>query len=263
MTIFVVMDRQFKITFLGTGTSHGVPVIACNCDVCSSDDPRDKRLRASILVETGDKTFVVDTGPDFRQQMLRAGVRELTAILFTHEHRDHVAGLDDVRAFNFIQHKKMDVYAEKRIESALKHQFDYIFSEDKYPGIPEINLHEIDEKPFSVEGIEIIPIRVYHHKLPVLGFRFGDFAYLTDVKTIPEKEKEKLRNLRVLVLTCLRKEPHISHLNLEEALLLAKELKPGMTYLTHMSHRFGRHASEQLLLPENVAIAYDGLQLTV
>ena len=253
----------FKITFLGTGTSHGVPVIACDCDVCTSDDPRDKRLRTSILVEHQDKIIVVDTGPDFRQQMLRSGTKKITSILFTHEHRDHMAGLDDVRAFNFVQHKKIDVYAEKRVEIALKNEFHYVFAEEKYPGIPDIEVHRIDSKPFEVEGIEIIPIRVMHYKLPVLGFRFGNFAYLTDTKTVPPEEMNKLQNLDVLVLNCLRKEPHISHLNLEEALQLSEKLKPGMTYLTHLSHRFGRHAIEEPLLPPTVAIAYDGLQIVV
>ncbi len=255
------MDLPVKVTFLGTGTSQGVPVIACDCRVCQSDDKRDKRLRSSVMIETDNKVFIIDTGPDFRQQMLRHKVRNLTAVLFTHEHKDHVAGLDDVRAFNFILHKQIDVYAEIRVQEALKREFAYIFAENKYPGIPQISMHTIENSLFEIEGVKIIPIRAYHHKLPVFGFRFGNFAYLTDIKTIPDEEMQKLQSLEVLVLTTLRKEDHLSHLSLGEALELVNILKPHKTYLTHLSHRFGLQEEEEILLPEGVNIAFDGLTI--
>jgi phosphoribosyl 1,2-cyclic phosphate phosphodiesterase len=257
------MDHLLKVTFLGTGTSQGIPVIACDCRVCQSKDERDKRLRASIMIETADKVFIIDAGPDFRQQMLRQKVKNLTAILFTHEHKDHVAGLDDVRAFNFILSKYIDVYAESRVQEALEREFAYIFAENKYPGIPQIRMHSIDNSLFEIEGIQITPVRAFHHKLPVFGFRFGSFAYLTDIKTIPDEEKQKLKQLDILVLTTLRKEEHIAHLNLNEALMLVEELKPRIAYLTHLSHRFGLQAEEETLLPGNVKIAFDGLRLDI
>lgn len=256
-------DQYMKITFLGTGTSQGVPVIACKCPVCLSSDPRDKRLRASVLVEIGEKNIIIDTGPDFRQQMLRENITDIHAILFTHEHKDHVAGLDDVRAYNFVLRKKIEVYAEKRVQEALEREFAYIFAEYKYPGIPEINMHLIDNKPFIVEGVEITPIRVNHYELPVFGYKIGDFAYLTDVKTIPEQEKNKIRNMGVLVINALRQEEHISHLNLKEALEIIDELQPKKAYLTHLSHRFGQHSVEELKLPDNVRIGYDGLKILI
>lgn len=255
------MDTKTKITFLGTGTSQGVPIIACGCEVCLSGDQRDKRLRSSVLVQINKLNIVIDTGPDFRQQMLNTGIQNLSAVLFTHEHKDHVAGLDDVRPFNFINRRAVDIYAETRVQESLKREYAYIFSENPYPGIPEINMHLIDERPFFIDGVEIIPIRVMHHLLPVLGFRIGNFAYLTDMKTLPINEEAKLQNLDALVLTSLRKEPHISHMNLDEALELSEKLKPRRTYLTHLSHRFGLHAEEQQKLPENVFIAYDGLMI--
>jgi phosphoribosyl 1,2-cyclic phosphate phosphodiesterase len=257
------MDQPLKITFLGTGTSQGVPVIACNCPVCNSKNPKDKRLRASVMVETDGKTIIIDTGPDFRQQMLRENVKDINAIIFTHEHKDHVAGLDDVRAYNFVLKKRIDVFAEIRVQKALEREFAYIFAEYKYPGIPEINMHLIDDATFEVEGIKIIPIRVYHYELPVFGFRIGNFAYLTDVKTIADKEKFKLDNLDVLVINALRKEEHISHFNLKEALALIEELHPKQAFLTHLSHRFGLHEAEEPSLPVNVKIAYDGLTIIV
>ncbi|MBN1598786.1 MAG: MBL fold metallo-hydrolase [Bacteroidales bacterium] len=248
-----------KITFLGTGTSQGVPVIACECNVCQSNDSKDKRLRSSVMIETKGRIFIIDTGPDFRQQMLRNNVTDITSIIFTHEHKDHVAGLDDVRAFNFKLKKHIRVYAEERVQNALKHEFAYVFADNKYPGVPQIEINLIENKPFEIDGIKIIPVRVYHHLLPVLGFRIGNFAYLTDVKTVPEEEKSKLKNLDVLVLTALRKEEHISHMNLSEALQFTREIKPNRTYLTHLSHRFGLHEQEEKLLPGNVMIAYDNL----
>lgn len=252
-----------KITFLGTGTSQGVPVIACDCRVCQSEDERDKRLRSSVMIEINQKVIVIDTGPDFRQQMLRQNVKDLTAVLFTHEHKDHVAGLDDVRAFNFVLNKRIDVYAEGRVQQALEGEFAYIFAENKYPGIPQINMHLIDNHSFEIAGIEILPVRAYHHRLPVFGFRIGKFAYLTDIKTIPDDEKLKLKHLDTLVLTTLRKEEHLAHLNLDEALALVEELKPRIAYLTHLSHRFGLHAEEEALLPGNVKIAFDRLCITI
>lgn len=257
------MKNGLKITLLGTGTSQGVPVIACSCQVCSSGDPRDKRLRSSILVEQNNTRIVVDTGPDFRQQMLRQKVPDLSAVLFTHEHKDHVAGLDDIRAYNFILKKSIDVYAENRVQEALKREYAYIFAEEKYPGVPRIDMHEIKNKAFFIEEIEVIPIRAFHHILPVLGFRFGNFAYLTDVKTVPEAEKEKLQNLDVLVLTALRKKEHISHMNLHEAMLLVDEIQPGMTYLTHLNHTFGLHSLEEEKLPAHIRIGYDGLIISL
>jgi phosphoribosyl 1,2-cyclic phosphate phosphodiesterase len=252
-----------KITLLGTGTSQGVPVIACTCDVCLSDDPRDHRLRSSVLVEKDDTVIVIDTGPDFRQQMLTHRVMNLTGVLFTHEHKDHVAGLDDVRAFNFILKRHIDVYAEQRVQEALKREYAYIFAEEKYPGVPQINMHLIENRQFKIGEIDILPVRAYHHKLPVLGFRIGNFAYLTDVKSIPITELHKLKDLDVLVLTALRKTEHLSHMNLDEAIDLVNNVKPKTTYLTHLSHAFGLHAAEEALLPEHVRIAYDGLSIVL
>jgi len=258
-----MMNHAFKITFLGTGTSQGVPVIACNCRVCQSTDLKDKRLRSSVMVEINGKIIIIDTGPDFRQQMLRENVKDIDAVLFTHEHKDHVAGLDDVRAYNFVLKKRIDVYAERRVQEALEREFAYIFAEYKYPGIPEINMHLIDNSGFEIHGIQITPVRVNHYELPVFGYRIGDFAYLTDVKTIPKEEKTKLKNLEVLIINALRKETHISHLNLDEAVDLINELKPKRAYLTHLSHRFGLHAEEEPDLPDNILIGYDGLQINV
>ncbi|MFW6371905.1 MAG: MBL fold metallo-hydrolase, partial [Bacteroidota bacterium] len=215
-----------KITFLGTGTSQGVPIIACNCEVCRSIDPRDQRLRSSVLVETDNLTIIIDTGPDFRHQMLRENVQDLDAVLYTHGHRDHIAGLDDIRAFNFIKQKPMDVYAEKRVIRALQKEFSYIFAEKKYPGVPQVNIHTIDTETFSINGENIIPVRGMHYRLPVLGFRIGDFTYLTDVNYISEEEKEKIFGSKYIVLTGLRKQKHISHFTLDEAIHLIRELSP-------------------------------------
>ncbi len=259
MNIFVIMKAPLKVSFLGTGTSQGIPVIACECEVCQSVDTRDKRLRTSVMVETEGKVFIIDTGPDFRQQMLTHQVKNLTAILFTHEHKDHVAGLDDVRAFNFKMKKHIDVYAELRVQESLRREYAYIFAKNKYPGIPQIEMRTIENELFHIEGIAILPIRAYHYQLPVFGYRFGGFAYLTDVKTIPDEEKEKLLDLDILIINALRKEEHISHMNLSEALDLINEVKPKIAYLTHLSHSFGLHAYEELKLPSGIKIAYDGL----
>lgn len=250
-----------KITFLGTGTSQGVPLIACTCEVCTSEDPRDKRLRTSILVECEGISIVVDTGPDFRQQMLREKVKKLDAVVFTHEHKDHIAGLDDIRAFNFILKRKIDVYASDRVQDAIRREFAYIFSDTKYPGIPEIELHTIQNKPFEIQGIPIIPIEVLHYKLSVYAFRFGDFVYITDANAISQQEKKKIVGCKILVINALRRQAHVSHFTLQEALDLIAELKPEKAYLTHISHQLGKHSNIEKELPNGVFQAYDGLQI--
>jgi len=250
-----------KITFLGTGTSQGIPVIACRCNVCTSENTKDKRLRSSILIETDGNTIVIDTGPDFRQQMLREDVRSLDAVLFTHAHKDHVAGLDDVRSFNFISKKPMDVFCSSQVLESLKKEFSYIFSGVEYPGIPKVNINIIDDSMFYINQTKIIPIKALHYKLPVLGFRIKDFVYLTDLSTISEKEKKKMYNADLIVLDSLRKEPHISHLCLEESLELLKELKPRKAYLIHISHLMGLNDAVNKELPENVQLSFDGLKI--
>ncbi|MBL57142.1 MAG: MBL fold metallo-hydrolase [Flavobacteriales bacterium] len=250
-----------KITFLGTGTSQGVPVIGCDCSVCSSSDSRDNRLRSSILIQTKGQTICIDTGPDFRQQMLNANVMSLDAVVYTHEHKDHTAGMDDVRSFNFKQKKPMDLYVNTNVEASLKKEFSYAFKENPYPGVPRLELHQIHNSPFTVHGVEFNPIQLMHYKLPVFGYRIGDFAYCTDVNYIAPKEKEKLKNLDVLILTALRKEKHISHYCLEEALELIKELNPKRAFLTHISHYMGLHEDVSKELPNNVFLAFDGLTI--
>lgn len=251
-----------KITFLGTGTSQGVPVIACHCDVCLSKDPRDKRLRSSILLEIEGWTFVVDTGPDFRCQMLREDVQRLDGILFTHEHKDHIAGLDDVRAFNHKQKEEIPIYAEKRVIEAIKREFYYAFIEPYYPGVPKLAIHEIDQHEFMItENIPVTPIQVLHHKLPVKGFRLGDFTYITDMKTISEEEKYKVKGSKILVLNALQREKHISHLTLAEAISFAQEINAEQTYFTHISHRLGTYEAVSKELPPNIFLAYDGMKI--
>ena len=249
------------ITFLGTGTSQGVPLIACNCEVCTSDDFKNKRLRTSVMLEVDSKVFVFDSGPDFRQQMLREKVERLDALIFTHEHKDHVAGLDDVRAFNYVLKRNIDVYVTDNVEVALRREFHYIFSDIKYPGIPKINIHKIKNEPFKIDGVNFIPIQVMHYKLPVLGFRVGDFTYITDASEISEKEKKKIIGSKVLVLNALRKEKHISHFTLDEAIALMKELAPEKGYLIHISHQLGTHEEVSKTLPDFIELAYDGLQV--
>lgn len=249
------------ITFLGTGTSQGVPVIACDCEVCLSTDKHDKRLRTSVLVEVDGKVIVIDSGPDFRYQMLRACVKHLDAVVFTHEHKDHTAGLDDIRAFNFKQQAAMDVYATPRVQDALKREFAYIFAEFKYPGIPQLNLHTIGLTPFNIGPVQITPIEVMHYKLPVLGFRIKDFTYLTDAKTITPAEVEKIKGTKVLVINALQKEPHISHFTFDEAIAFARQIGAETTYFTHISHRLGKHADVSQELPEGIMLAYDGLKI--
>jgi phosphoribosyl 1,2-cyclic phosphate phosphodiesterase len=251
------------ITFLGTGTSQGVPVIACGCEVCTSADHRDKRLRSSIMIEGDGKVIVIDSGPDFRQQMLREKVQHLDAIVFTHEHKDHIAGMDDIRAFNYKQNAAIPVYADTRVQKALQREYPYIFAEEKYPGIPQITIHTIDNEPFSVEGIGFTPIEVLHYKLPVKGFRIKDFTYITDAKTIADSEKEKIKGSKTLVINALQKQTHISHFTLAEAIAFAQEIGAEKTYFTHISHRLGKHVDISKDLPLNIELAYDGLRLKV
>jgi len=252
-----------KITFLGTGTSQGVPVITCSCDICTSSNPKDNRLRTSIIIESEKATVVVDTGPDFRYQMLRAKVKTLSAIVYTHEHKDHTAGLDDIRAFNYSENRKTKIYAHPRVQQAIKREFSYIFSDVKYPGIPKLEFIDIDKEKFIIDDIEMQPIEVMHYRLPVLGFRIKDFVYITDAKTIDEKEIQKIQNCKILVLNALQIEPHISHFTLEEALEMIARIKPETAYLTHISHRLGKHNEISSELPKNVFLAYDGLVLEI
>lgn len=251
-----------KITFLGTGTSQGVPVITCHCEVCISTDVYDNRLRTSILIEHKDLKFVVDTGPDFRQQMLRAKVQQLDALLFTHEHKDHVAGLDDVRAFNFKHNKHMPIYATEFVQQTLKREFLYAFAHDLYPGVPLLKLETIiPNHPFFIDGIKILPIEVLHGKLPVMGFRIGDFSYITDANRIPDVAMDLLKGTQTLVLNALRINPHHSHFALEEAIDVAKEIGAKQTYFTHISHLLGRHNQVQSMLPAGMWLAFDGLEI--
>jgi len=251
------------ITFLGTGTSTGVPMIACECEVCTSTDTKNTRLRSSILVKSASTCIVVDTTPDFRYQMLRANVKKLNAVLFTHPHKDHIAGLDDVKAYSFASGNAMQVYANALTQEALMREFKYIFAEKKYPGIPQIDLHTIDMEPFYVGDIPVIPVLVWHLKMPVLGFRFGKFTYITDANRIDSSEKEKIIGSSYMVINALRHQPHLSHFTLQEAIELIKELKIPQAYLTHISHQLGLHSSVQQQLPAGIALAYDGLQLHI
>lgn len=252
-----------KVTFLGTGTSQGIPIIGSDHPVCLSDNPKDKRLRVSVLIEWSNHAYVIDCGPDFRQQMLRANCSRLDGIVFTHEHADHTAGLDDIRPF-FFRQGDFPIYAHKRVLKALQKRFDYIFtSKPKYPGVPNVIENEIENKPFRLGDIEVIPIDGLHHKLQVFGFRFNDFAYLTDMKTVSDTEIEKLKGVKVLVVNALREESHMSHFNLEEALGFIKKVNPELAYLTHISHMLGFHDQVQQKLPNNVFLAYDNLTITL
>lgn len=250
------------ITFLGTGTSQGVPFIGCDCPVCTSENPCDKRLRCSVWIDTPEASIVIDAGPDFRYQMLRANVRRLDAILLTHSHKDHIAGLDDVRAYNYHQHKPMEVFATEETQQALRREFAYVFDNKTYPGVPQINLHTIHNHPFSVSGITVVPIFMRHYKMEVLGFRIGPFTYITDANYIAPEELEKCKGSSVLVLNALRLEKHISHFSLEEAREIARQVGAPQTYFTHMSHQIGLHDEVEAQLPDNMHLAYDGLRLT-
>jgi len=252
-----------KITFLGTGTSQGVPVIGCECEVCRSLDYRDKRLRVSVHLEIDGTSLVIDTGPDFRQQMLRERISKLDAVLFTHSHKDHIAGLDDVRAFNFLQEKGMPIYGAAKTLDQVKKEFYYAFETQKYPGTPVLNLQELDGNEFEINGIKILPLPVQHLRMPVLGFRIGDFSYITDANLIPDKTLAKLKGTKVLVLNALQKEKHQSHFNLEEALIQAKIIRAEQTYFTHISHKMGLHQSVSKEMPDSISLAYDGLAVTL
>lgn len=251
-----------KITVLGSGTSQGVPVIACSCAICSSDDKNDKRLRSSLLFSFRGENYVIDSGPDFRQQMLQNNVQSLRGILFTHEHKDHVAGLDDVRAFNYKEGRDMQVYCSERVEEALKREFQYVFSTERYPGIPQININTIENKEFILPcGMLIRPIEVMHYKLPVFGFRIGNFTYITDAKTVSEEEIEKIKGTELLIVNALHHSEHLSHFNLKEALEFIDKINPKKAYLTHISHLFGKHKDIEKILPPNVFPAFDGMTL--
>lgn len=250
-----------KVTFLGTGTSQGVPVIGCTCTVCRSLDYRDKRLRTSVLIEVGGQCLIIDTGPDFRQQMLREQVNRIDAVLFTHAHRDHTAGLDDVRAYNFMHEMDMPVYATTDVLDQLRREYAYAFTGEYYPGIPRLDLRTIDTQPFNVNGIDITPLPVMHLRLPVLGFRIGSFSYITDANYIPPETIAKLKGTDILVLNALQREQHISHFNLDEALQMVETIGARKTYFTHVSHRMGLHAEVEKELPDHVSLAFDGLQL--
>lgn len=251
-----------KITFLGTGTSQGIPIIGSDHPVCLSDDFKDKRLRVSVLVEWDNYSYVVDCGPDFRQQMLNANCKRIDGILFTHEHADHTAGLDDIRPF-FYRQGNIPIYAKKRVLKSLRRRFDYIFTDkDKYPGAPSVKQNKIKNKSFRLGNINVIPVKGYHNQLSIYGFRFNDFAYLTDMKTVEEKEIKKIKNIKILVINALRHEPHESHFNLEEALDFIKKVNPETAYLIHISHLLGFHHEVQSTLPNNVFLAYDNLQIS-
>lgn len=257
----VVSYPSFTVTFLGTGTSSGVPMIGCNCVVCTSSDSKDTRLRSSILIQSKKTTIVVDTTPDFRFQMLTHQVKQLDAILFTHPHKDHIAGLDDVRAYNLFSGEPMPVYCNELTEEAIRRDFYYAFAEKKYPGVPNLTLHKIDEKSFTIGDLTIEPILVWHLKMPVTGFRFGPFTYITDANRIDAHEKEKMKGSHTVVLNALRKQPHLSHFTLDEAVEIVKELQIPNAWFTHISHQLGLHEDINQILPYGMQLAYDGLQL--
>lgn len=252
-----------EVTFLGTGTSGGVPLIGCQCEVCKSNDARDKRLRTSILVQHDSLNIVLDCGPDFRQQMLREDVRHLDAILMTHAHKDHTAGFDDIRAFNFMQKKAIDVYCTDETELSIKEQFSYVFTETDYPYLPKMNFVRIRNSEFRIQHLEIQPIEVLHSTMSVFGYRFGNFTYITDAKTIAKEERDKIRGTKILVVNALRPENHYSHFTIDEALELVTDVKPEITYLIHMSHQFGLHEAMEKIFPINVRVAYDGLKIKI
>lgn len=251
------------VKILGSGTSGGVPMIGCQCEVCTSNDHRDKRLRSSILIQSAEYNFAIDAGPDFRQQMLREQINQLEAIIFTHQHRDHTAGLDDIRAFNFFQQKPMDLYLSQMVEQSIRKEYHYIFDGPWYPGLPEIKFFNIQNSPFYIKDVKFTPIEVMHHQLPVFGFRIRNFTYITDANFISEEEKAKILGSKVLIINALRMSKHLSHFSLEEALALIDEIKPEMAYLTHISHQMGKHSVIESTLPPNVRLAFDGLSIEI
>ncbi len=258
-----VDDVAMKVVFLGTGTSTGVPVVACDCEVCRSKDARDRRLRTSVMLQINGHNLVIDCGPDFRYQMIREKVEDISAIIFTHGHRDHIAGLDDVRAFNYVLNKTVDVFASEEVVNSIKREFPYIFTEKRFFGAPQLDFHIIDNQKFKVEDVEFTPIEVLHHKLKVFGFRIGDFSYITDANYISEEEKEKLIGSDILVINALRKSKHISHFSLDEAVEIIKEINPRKAFITHLSHFIGLHENIQQTLPDNIFLAWDGLCVNV
>lgn len=249
------------VTLLGTGTSSGVPLIGCECAVCRSVDYRDKRLRSSIHIAVDGLSFVVDTGPDFRQQVLRLNLKQLDAVLFTHEHKDHTAGLDEVRAYNFRSGQDMPIYARSTVLAQLQREFAYIFAEHKYPGIPRVRTVEIRNEPFTVLGVQFLPVEALHHRLPVFGFRVGDFTYLTDLNYISDAELQKVYGSRIVVLDALQRQPHLSHFTLDQAVAVAQRIGADRTYFTHISHKLGLHREVESELPPNIRLGYDGLQI--
>jgi len=255
---------SIRITFLGTGTSQGVPLIGCQCGICLSTDPKDKRLRSSIMIESESTTVVIDSGPDFRQQLLRQDVRKLDALIFTHSHKDHIAGMDDIRAFNYLQGKPVDVFASIETQEVIRNEFPYVFSNSNYPGIPKLNMHTLDgDTPFKVGDLSFLPIRVMHHKMPVLGFRINDFTYITDANFIEEEELKKVLGSKVLVLNALRREEHISHFTLDQAIALSVRMGASQTYFTHISHQLGLYADVEKELPYGINLAYDTLSINI
>lgn len=252
-----------RVVFLGTGTSTGVPMIGCHCEVCTSENPKDKRTRTSLYVESSSTKVVFDTGPDFRMQMLANRLEDLDAVVFTHNHKDHTAGLDDIRPINHLKGKVIDVYAETNVQETLQREYAYIFKEKDYPGIPQIRMNTISTDPFSIGDIDFMPIRVWHMHLPVLGFRMGEFTYITDANRIEPAEIEKIKGSKVLVLNALRHTAHYSHFSLKEALKIIEIVQPEQAFLTHISHHLGLHVTQQALLPKGVSLAYDGLEWVV
>lgn len=252
-----------ELLFLGTGTSQGVPVISCECETCKSTDTRDKRLRSSVLLKFDNKCIVIDAGPDFRQQMLRENIKHIDAVLITHQHKDHVGGLDDIRPFNFNQNKALDIFAEKRVHSAIKKEFSYAFKKDAHKGMPQMNLIEISNSPFRICNQEITPIRVMHLHLPIFGYRIGDLVYITDASYIKPNEIEKIKGCSVLIVNALMENSHYSHFNLKDALELIKKINPPRAYLTHVSHKMGKYIDIKNKLPECVHFAYDGLKISI
>ncbi|MBD2703129.1 MBL fold metallo-hydrolase [Spirosoma sp. BT702] len=249
------------ITLLGTGTSSGVPLIGCSCEVCRSVDFRDKRLRTSVHIAVEGRSFIIDTGPDFRQQVLRLHLQQLDAVIFTHEHKDHTAGFDEIRAYNFRSGKDVPVYGRPSVLAQLQREFAYIFAEHKYPGVAHVQLNIVENKPFEVLGVPFIPIEALHHRLPVFGYRVGDFTYLTDLNFISDEELEKVYGTKVLILDALQRQPHISHFTLDQAIALAQRVAADKTYFVHISHKLGLHKEVEKELPPSIRLGYDGMQI--